>query len=389
MCGKNLKKLSLLFFAFTLISVTFAYGIRARAVDYESISSLEDYHKKLADQILDHQTVKYYKTSESVQEEIYAHTDEFYDHYDAAAPLKSGCYLARYTNGGNFFYDGTLLKRTVSFPYTKEDMDAHFAQMDELAAQLKCDDDYDTVKKVHDYLCNHFEYDYRDQYTNYTDIEGFRDGRMVCQGYALATYYLLNSCGVRTRIITGYGGTDTANAKETNHAWNLVCLDNKWYNLDVTWDDRDASKTVYEYFLKSDDDFAMHVRLGVYAADSFKDMISKKSYPQPSVFSRGRGLVYLVFFAVIILLLSYKATHKKKEPEEKTAVIMVNDYDGLILDTPSENGETTDVLAAHTSEETTDVLASQRSEETTDVLASQRSGETTDVLFSITREDEE
>ena len=99
-----------------------------------------------------------------------------------------------------------------------------------LKLQLKCSDDFDTVKKVHDYLCNNFEYDYREQYTNYTDIEGFRDGRMVCQGYALATYYLLNACGVQTRIITGYGGentdgaTDVLTSKEADGTTDILTL---------------------------------------------------------------------------------------------------------------------------------------------------------------------
>ena len=376
----SLKKLIPFFFMLTLAIGLGLQGPVSHAEDYEQITSLEDFYKKEAEQILEHKTVKYYKlSSEKLQKEIWGRDTSFFDHYDPSSPLTSGCYLGRYSDGGNIHWDGSTLKLTLNYPYSKEDMDAHFATMKSLAAQLKCDDNYETVKKVHDYLCNHFEYDHRDQYTNYTDIEGFRDGRMVCQGYALATYYILNSCGIPTRIITGYGGTGTG---DTNHAWNLVNLNNKWYNLDVTWDDTDSSKIRYTYFLKSDADFPEHTRLGVYAESHFTDMISTKSYPSPSSFARGRNLVYLVFFSVIVILLSIKVTHKKKEPKEKAGVILVDDYDGLVFETP-EDDQTTDVLASHTSIETSD--------ETTEVLSAgdqSPDDSTTDVLFSITRDEE-
>ena len=228
------RRLILVFFVSLFVACLFSPMTVLRAEEYETITSEEDYHKKVAQQILDHQVVKYYQlTSRALYDEIIKSRSNLYDHYDPSDPLKSGCYLARYTDGGNSHWDGySTYKLTLSYPYTKADMDAHFETMKNLAGQLKCDDDYETVKKVHDYLCNHFEYDHRTEYTNYTDIEGFRDGRMVCQGYALATYYLLNSCGIPTRIITGYGGSGTG---DTNHAWNIVKLDNKWYNLDVTW----------------------------------------------------------------------------------------------------------------------------------------------------------
>lgn len=40
------------------------------------------------------------------------------------------------------------------------------------------------------------------------------------------------------------------NKKSEPHTWNLVKVDGKYYNLDVTWDDQE--NVVYTYFLRSD-----------------------------------------------------------------------------------------------------------------------------------------
>ena len=41
-----------------------------------------------------------------------------------------------------------------------------------------------------------------------------------------------------------------------SHIWNLVLLDDKWYHIDLTWDDPvytniDINKIEYDYFLKT------------------------------------------------------------------------------------------------------------------------------------------
>ncbi|HIX42617.1 MAG TPA: hypothetical protein H9983_05020 [Candidatus Kurthia intestinigallinarum] len=101
---------------------------------------------------------------------------------------------------------------------------------------------YKQVKNVHNYVIGQTKYDSReaDRYSIYGVMY---DGRAVCQGYAMTTYYLLKELDIDVRYVTGFAGGE-------NHAWNKVKLNGKWYNLDTTWDDSAASK--YHYFLISD-----------------------------------------------------------------------------------------------------------------------------------------
>lgn len=52
----------------------------------------------------------------------------------------------------------------------------------------------------------------------------------VCAGYAKAFQLVLQRCGYDCGYITG----DTEGGR---HAWNAICLNNKTYYFDVTWDD--------------------------------------------------------------------------------------------------------------------------------------------------------
>lgn len=82
-------------------------------------------------------------------------------------------------------------------------------------------------------------------------------GRTVCAGYARALQYLLQQFDIPCYYVTGYAGE--------NHAWNIVKLDDGYYNVDSTWDD--TNPNTYDYFNCSDDEYAKdHARrdLSVY-----------------------------------------------------------------------------------------------------------------------------
>ena len=89
--------------------------------------------------------------------------------------------------------------------------------------------DIDKVKFIHDYVVTHVSYDNsRSHYTAYDALIG---GSSVCQGYALLTYRLCKTFGIDARIVSGYKKTDSG-AKGENHAWNIVKVNGKYYNLE-------------------------------------------------------------------------------------------------------------------------------------------------------------
>lgn len=88
--------------------------------------------------------------------------------------------------------------------------------------------DHQKVKAIHDWVVRTLKYD--TTLSKFTAYEGLKTGSTVCQGYALLTYDMLKQAGFETNIVEGYAGGEA-------HAWNMVKLDGKWYQIDTTWND--------------------------------------------------------------------------------------------------------------------------------------------------------
>lgn len=129
--------------------------------------------------------------------------------------------------------------------------------------------DYEKIKAVHDYVINNTSYDMSTELNSpyYALVEK----TSACQGYAVLIYKMLTELDVPCRVITG-------NAKNGLHAWNIVKLDGKWYNLDATWDDPiglfGKSSMRYKYFLKTDNDMTDHQR-----DEEFRTIAFYEAYP--------------------------------------------------------------------------------------------------------------
>ena len=109
------------------------------------------------------------------------------------------------------------------------------------------------IIKIHDYICNHVDYAYNSTEEQiYTAYGALCTGKAVCQGYAVLFYRLCKEAGLSVRIISGTGNGGP-------HAWNIVRIGSKYYNMDCTWDGQDAA-TYNEFLLKSEADFRDHTR---------------------------------------------------------------------------------------------------------------------------------
>ncbi len=135
---------------------------------------------------------------------------------------------------------------------------------------------YQKIKKIHDYIIKRVSYDYTFNTNNRSAYDGLKKGKTVCNGYAMLFYKMCVAAGVDCKIVFGeaFNGNDLG-----PHAWNIVKLGDKWYNVDVTWNDTDIDGiNNYNYFLKEESFFKKnHYRDSIYETSSFH-----KKYPMAS-----------------------------------------------------------------------------------------------------------
>ncbi|MEJ8553212.1 transglutaminase domain-containing protein [Tepidibacter sp. Z1-5] len=107
--------------------------------------------------------------------------------------------------------------------------------------------DYEKEKAINDWIVTNIEYDTTKEKTNaYTALF---EGKTVCSGYAHLSKLMLDKVGIQNKLITG-----------VDHAWNIVCIEGKWYHLDTTWNDPSyvnisdkIHEGSYEYFNATDE----------------------------------------------------------------------------------------------------------------------------------------
>ena len=112
--------------------------------------------------------------------------------------------------------------------------------------------DYEKLKAFHDYLVLNCTFSKDTEYAN-TVYGALCDGYAQCEGYAFAFDYLCKQADIDCFTIAG------TNSDGDSHGWNVVRLDNMWYNVDCTWDDpilspADEDFLRYYYFLTADSD---------------------------------------------------------------------------------------------------------------------------------------
>ena len=106
-------------------------------------------------------------------------------------------------------------------------------KVDELYKELATSDNVrDNIKNIHDYIINNSKYD-----SNRSDngIEDYRsdiaygplfEGYAICGGYTDLMQLFLEKMNLKSYRVSS-----------ESHIWNAVEIDNKWYHIDLTWDD--------------------------------------------------------------------------------------------------------------------------------------------------------
>lgn len=165
----------------------------------------------------------------------------------------------------DLFKNGTEygLKGSISFKYMdgiNKNVDMQLQNMIDDALNgmnINSLSNEDKIMAIHDYIINKTRYNFGD--ANHLS-KGFEvsspeaimlgDGGN-CEAYSKLFQMMAKRAGLKSRYIVG----DTNKGK---HAWDMVKLDEKWYHIDVTFDDplvdgKDA--ILHKYYLKTDEQF--------------------------------------------------------------------------------------------------------------------------------------
>lgn len=146
--------------------------------------------------------------------------------------------------------DGKCAEIELQFNYTADDLEKEKATFNDKVNEIvskaqELDSDYDREKYVHDALIEQAEYSASAK-INQSAYSALVNGSTVCAGYARAFQYMMQQLWIPCYYCTGYAGE--------SHAWDIVALDDGYYNVDATWDD--TGNGTYAYFNKTDADYA-------------------------------------------------------------------------------------------------------------------------------------
>ena len=120
---------------------------------------------------------------------------------------------------------------------------------------------------IHDKLIDTVNYDYEILEDNHNDgvwelgdtaygalvcdSEG-RPNHAICGGYSFAFEYLLHEAGIPCAYVSGSAmSIPPSDDDQPSHAWNVVKIGEKWYEVDTTWDDQEYEEGEYDEFFAS------------------------------------------------------------------------------------------------------------------------------------------
>ena len=134
-------------------------------------------------------------------------------------------------NGYTYKYDQNdiCVLITLDFNIPVDEIEKHEKIFEEKAQDLiykakTKPTEYGQEKYVYNYIIDHTNYD-ASASMNQSPYSVLVSGRSVCAGYARAFQYIMIELGIPTYYCTGVS---------EGHAWNIVKLDDGYYNVDLT-----------------------------------------------------------------------------------------------------------------------------------------------------------
>ena len=154
-----------------------------------------------------------------------------------------------------FDYNGQAVEIDLSFYDSMGDLGSARAEFEAAANAILegaagLSNDYEKELYIHNALAERLSYKHSP--IDQSAYSGIVSDHTVCAGYAKAFQYLMQKLGVPTYLCVGTGAGEL-------HAWDIVCAEGEYFNVDCTWDDQDP--TTYDYFNLSDRMNYMHRRM--------------------------------------------------------------------------------------------------------------------------------
>lgn len=148
---------------------------------------------------------------------------------------------------------------SIALNFPKNGYDNISSLADSLTKNLKSE--HEKFRVVFRWITDNIEYSYSNSTGDADKV--LKNRKAVCEGYASLLKALCDKIGLECQIIHGYAknkvGQIGKNFKETNHAWNIVKLYDKWYLVDATWasgyNDRVYKKRFDESYFLADPNF--------------------------------------------------------------------------------------------------------------------------------------
>lgn len=155
-------------------------------------------------------------------------------------------------SGFSYYYSGSYVTKVViKYEYAEADAAPMVEAFDEAVAVAVegADESWTEMEKalyINEYLARNCEYDttYAREF-RHSAYGALVNKVAVCQGYALAYVVLAEELGLNCEVVTSYS---------MNHAWNMIEVNDKYYQVDTTWNDPINDKTGragHQYFMKS------------------------------------------------------------------------------------------------------------------------------------------
>lgn len=147
----------------------------------------------------------------------------------------------------------------VLYIYNDQEKEAINKYVDEVIKNLynDQDDDFENLKRIHDYIINNTKYDVvrndtgNSEYKSYSAYGPAIEGYATCNGYADLMAIILSKLNYENYKIATTA--EEISYESRGHVWNAVKIGDEWLHLDLTWDDpvsTDGKDYLYhKYFL--------------------------------------------------------------------------------------------------------------------------------------------